>query len=136
MWGIPWFAAGVSFVRIMRVPELEGLSPVEVASRLQQCEGLVFFDSAGNFPSSVGAVFSIIAAQPEQLLRGNLSDAEDLARLKRVWSERCGDAVDCGFPLGGLCGWVEYQGDFVFGVYPQMLVYHHETGQWSESGNL
>jgi aminodeoxychorismate synthase component I len=136
MWGIPWFAAGVSFVRIMRVPELEGLSPVEVASRLQHCEGLVFFDSVGNFPSSVGAVFSIIAALPEQLLRGNLSDAEDLARLKRVWSERCGDAVDCGFPLGGLCGWVEYQGDFVFGVYPQMLVYHHETGQWSESGNL
>ena len=120
----------------MRVPELEGLSPIEVASRLRQCEGLVFFDSAGNFPSSAGTVFSIIAAQPVEMLRGNLSKAEDVARLKGAWSERRGDAVDCGFPLGGLCGWVEYQGDFVFGVYPQMLVYHHETGQWSETGNL
>ena len=100
----------------MRVPELEGLSPIEVASRLRQCEGLVFFDSAGNFPSSAGAVFSIIAAQPVEMLRGNLSKAEDVARLKGAWSERRGDAVDCGFPLGGLCGWVEYQGDFVFGV--------------------
>ena len=120
----------------MRVPEMEGLSPVEVAARLQHCEGLVFFDSAGNLPSSAGPAFSIIAAQPVEMLRGNLNNATDVARLKQAWSARRCDAADCGFPLGGLCGWVEYQGDFVFGVYPEMLVYHHETGQWSESGKL
>lgn len=120
----------------MRVPELEGLSPLEVAARLQHCEGLVFFDSAGNLPNSAGPAFSIIAAEPVELLRGNLGFPADVRRLKQAWAERRCDAADCGFPLGGLCGWVEYQGDFVFGVYPEMLVYHHETGQWSESGKL
>ena len=26
---------------------------------------------------------------------------------------------DHGFPLGGLCGWVDYEGDFVFGDFTE-----------------
>ena len=41
-----------------------------------------------------------------------------------------------GFPLGGLCGWVEYEGDFVFGDYPEMLVFSHTDQVWWEIGDL
>jgi aminodeoxychorismate synthase component I len=44
--------------------------------------------------------------------------------------------VDCGHPQGGLCGWVDYDGAFTFGHYPQMLVYEHEQKKWHEKGHL
>ncbi len=43
---------------------------------------------------------------------------------------------DCGFPVGGLCGWIDYEGDFVFGDYPEMLVYNHRDDVWWETGQL
>jgi para-aminobenzoate synthetase component I len=43
---------------------------------------------------------------------------------------------DPGFPLGGLCGWVEYEGNFVFGDYPEMLVFSHTDQVWWEIGDL
>ncbi|MEY3896345.1 MAG: aminodeoxychorismate synthase component, partial [Verrucomicrobiota bacterium] len=45
-------------------------------------------------------------------------------------------AGDHGFPVGGLCGWVDYEGDFVFGDYPEMLVYSHRDHTWWETGQL
>jgi aminodeoxychorismate synthase component I len=45
-------------------------------------------------------------------------------------------AAEPGFPLGGLCGWVDYEGDFVFGDYAEMLVYRHDEGVWWEVGRL
>jgi len=43
---------------------------------------------------------------------------------------------DFGFPAGGLCGWIDYEGGFVFGEYPEMLVYRHADGVWLETGGL
>jgi aminodeoxychorismate synthase component I len=35
-----------------------------------------------------------------------------------------------------LCGWVGYGGDFTFGVFPEMLVHVHDSGEWWEIGTL
>ena len=45
-------------------------------------------------------------------------------------------APDRGFPLGGLCGWVGYDGGFVFGDYPEMLVWDHRSTRWHQTGAL
>lgn len=112
------------------------MSPLEVAAHLSHLDGLVFFDSSGHAPDNAGPAISIIAAAPEFLVRGNLHHLEDRQHLRGFWRARQREAVDCGYPLGGLCGWIEYDGSFVFGHYPQMLVYQHEQQQWREQGKL
>lgn len=115
---------------------LQDMSPLEVATHLSHLDGLVFFDTAGNQPNHAGPAISIVTAQPEFLIRGNLQDESDRARLQQVWHAQRQESVDCGYPLGGLCGWVEYDGTFLFGHYPQMLIYQHEQQQWQERGQL
>ena len=115
---------------------LQEMTPLEVAKQLAHCPGLVFFDSAGHAPSNAGPSISVIAAEPESLLQGNLNDTADLTRLKHAWILHSRATVDCGYPLGGLCGWVDYDGSFTFGHYPQMLVYEHEQKLWHEKGHL
>jgi aminodeoxychorismate synthase component I len=44
--------------------------------------------------------------------------------------------TDCGFPVGGLFGNVDYEGQYRFGLYDQTLVYLHHTGEWFECGQL
>ena len=109
---------------------------MEVAAHLSHLDGVVFFDSSGNTPNSAGPAVSIIAAAPEFYVRGNLHDLADRRRLQQIWHSHQREAVDCGHPLGGLCGWIEYDGSYVFGHYPQMLIYQHEQRQWREHGNL
>ena len=119
-----------------RPHKLDGLSPLEVAERLRHLDGLVFFDSAGNVPGGCGRTVSVIAARPSRVLRGSIHDASD---RKVLWDAlRSGPVVagDHGFPLGGLCGWVDYEGDFVFGDYPEMLVHCHDEQTWWEIGGL
>lgn len=116
--------------------DLTGLLPIEVVARLQHLDGLVFFDSAGNFPHSVSQAVTIIAAMPTQLLRGNLSNENDRARLRRALQDQQQPCMDRGFPWGGLCGWIEYDGSYLFGEYPQMLVYCHHQQAWHERGTL
>jgi len=111
-------------------------TPWEVAQHLSHCQGLVFFDSSGNAPNHAGPAISLIAAEPEFILRGQLHDADDRRRLQQVWQAHQKESVDCGYPLGGLCGWIDYDGSFTFGHYPQMLIYQHEQQQWQETGNL
>ena len=48
------------------------MTPVEVAAALRHLPGLVFFDTAGNLPSSAGQPVSVIAARPAQLLKGSI----------------------------------------------------------------
>jgi len=115
---------------------LRGMTPLEVASHLSHLDGLVFFDTAGNAPNQAGPCLSIVAAEPEFLLCGNIHNKADRARLQQAWHAQRRESVDCGYPLGGLCGWVEYDGSFVFGHYPQMLIYQHEQQQWQERGQL
>ncbi len=107
------------------------MRPVEVAAGLLHLGGLVYFDSSGNFPEGTGEVISIIAARPEQELRGDIHDLTEVEKVLAV-SETCGGNL----PNGGVCGWVEYEGGYCFGIYPEMLVYRHTADQWYEVGNL
>ncbi len=115
---------------------LDGLSPVEVAGQLRHLDGLVFFDTAGNFPSGSSRPVSVIAANPVQVLRGNIHVSADREILRATLAQGPQVVGDHGFPVGGLCGWVEYEGDFVFGDYREMLVYSHRDATWWEIGNL
>lgn len=108
------------------------MQPADVAAGLQHLGGLVFFDSSGNFPDSSGEIISIVAARPTRVLQGNISDTSELEQLL----EECAAANDSALPNGGLCGWIEYEGDFTFGVYPEMLIYRHSTASWCEVGGL
>lgn len=112
------------------------LSPWELAQRLCHLDGFVFFDSAGHRPSNAGPAISLIAALPETILAGNIHSPIDRQRLRQIWLSKQGPAIDCGYPQGGLCGAIEYDGSFVFGDYPQMLIYQHDAQRWIEIGQL
>ena len=115
---------------------LDGMTPIEVAARLRHLSGMVFFDTAGNLPSSAGQPVSVIAARPARILRGSISAADDRALLRDALAAAPQVAGDLGFPLGGLCGWVDYEGDFVFGDFDEILVFRHNDQTWWESGRL
>ena len=110
--------------------ELE-LSPSDVAQALQHLDGLVFFDSSGNFQDSAREHLSIVAARPSQTFTGHLSEPSE---LEACLAEHSGQASE--LPNGGLCGWVEYEGDYCFGLYREMLVYRHSDQKWFEVGSL
>jgi len=120
-----------------RVTALDGFGPMEVARSLSHHEGLVFFDSVGNLAPGQGNVLSMIAARPQTVLRGSIHSPDEVARLEMILANAgAGAAADSGMPAGGLCGWVEYEGDFVFGDYPEMLVFRHADASWWETGAL
>lgn len=112
------------------------MSPVQVASALRHLPGMVFFDSSGNLPSRCHAPVSIIAARPVDVLRGDISDPADMGRLRERVATCQTHAPSLGFPMGGACGWVDYEGGYCFGIYPEMLVYQHDRKQWWQCGNL
>lgn len=115
---------------------LDGITPVEVAAGLRHLPGLVFFDSAGNLPFSAKQPVSVIAARPTRILRGSIHVAADRAILRAALTDAPPSSGDHGFPLGGLCGWVDYEGAFVFGDFPEMLVFSHHDRSWHEVGTL
>ncbi len=115
---------------------LGGLSPVEVAARLRHLSGLVFFDTAGHSPSGASRPVSVIAARPSSILTGNIHSSEDLEKLRTGHHRGLTVTRDHGFPSGGLCGWISYEGDFVFGDFSEMLIFSHRDATWWETGNL
>jgi para-aminobenzoate synthetase component 1 len=115
---------------------LDGIEPVEVAAALRHLPGMVFFDTAGHVPSGASRALSVIAADPRQVLRGSIHNAADRQLLRAAIADAPRDSGDHGIPLGGLCGWIDYEGCFVFGDYPDMLVFCHETATWHGSGGL
>ena len=115
---------------------LDGFSPMEVAERLRHLNGLVFFDSAGNLASGSSRPISVISARPARLLKGSIFSARAQETLRVALANGPKLAGDRGFPLGGLCGWVDYEGDFVFGDYREMLIYCHDDHSWWETGRL
>ncbi|MEY4242691.1 MAG: hypothetical protein RLZZ245_276 [Verrucomicrobiota bacterium] len=121
---------------VMRQLSLDGMSPLEVAGGLRHLEGLVLFDTAGNVPSSAGRPISVVSARPVEVLRGRVDCAADLEVLRCALARTSVPAGDRGFPAGGLCGWCSYEGDFVFGNYPEMLIYSHYDQTWWEFGDL
>ena len=112
------------------------MSPAEVAAGLRHLPGMVFFDSAGNLPSSADRPVSIIAARPSRILRGSIHEASGRKSLREAVANGPVVPGDPGFPLGGLCGWVDYEGDFVFGVFTEMLAFCHSDQTWHEVGLL
>ena len=112
------------------------MTPAAVAAGLRHLPGLVFFDTAGNLASSAAQPVSVIAARPARILRGTIHAPGDRAMLREALAA-ARSAHGChGFPLGGLCGWVEYEGDFVFGDFREMLVFSHSDQIWWEAGRL
>lgn len=124
-------------------PELSvpgsALSPREAAARLCREPGFVWLDSAGNLPAADGdGAFSLLAARPREILRGNLRTdfplLEDaLERMKRERAERGGEPIEDA-PAAGLFGTVDYEGGFCFGRYDEALVYRHRSGDWLAGG--
>jgi hypothetical protein len=108
---------------VTRPVKLDGLSPVEVAGRLLHLEGLVFFDTAGNFPSGGSRPISVIAARPSRIVKGSIFSPDARESLRAALAAGPKLAGDRGFPLGGLCGWVDYEGDYVIGDFREMLIY-------------
>jgi len=121
---------------VTRPMRLDGLAPVEVAGRLRHLDGLAFFDTAGNFPASGSHPISVLAARPERILRGSIFSPSDRGSLRAALAAGPKIAGDRGFPLGGLCGWVGYEGDFVFGDFREMLIFCHDDHTWWETGRL
>lgn len=108
--------------------------PEAVARGLAHLPGLVFFDTAGNLPSKHSPPLSIIGARPTEIISGHLSDPSALDHALKKRNTNL--APDYGFPTGGACGSIDYDGKFTFGIYPELLVFHHQSGEWWEVGNL
>lgn len=119
-----------------KVPGLEGAEAIDVARGLRGLGGLVFFDTSGNIPEKAGRVVSVIAAAPAAIHRGSVFSEKDREKLRAVLAANPAGGGDHGFPEGGLCGWVDYNGDFVFGEYRDMLVRDERSGEWWERGDL
>ncbi len=105
------------------------LSPIEAAARLRHLPGFIYFDSAA--PSAGGAV-SLLSANPLEIHVGHLQ--QDIHHLRDCLARHQEVVADCGFPLGGLFGYVGYDGHYVFGEYDSLLVYHHEDDCWEIAG--
>jgi len=118
------------------LPKLTTLAaePEDLARQLSHLPGLVYFDTVGNLPTNHAPPLSIIAANPVEILRGHISNPASLKKSLAPWQDPL--ARDYGFPTGGACGWIDYDGTYTFGIYPEILIYHHQTGQWWESGHL
>lgn len=112
------------------------MEPIDVARGLLWLGELVFFDTAGNLPSKAGRAVSVIAAAPAAIHRGSVFSETDLTHLRAILATNPARSGDHGFPEGGLCGWVDYEGNFIFGEYRDMLVRDEENGEWWERGDL
>lgn len=121
---------------LRRICRLDGVEAVEVARQLEWLGGLVFFDTSGNVPSGWGRACSVISAAPSAIYRGSIFCESDQNFLRSRLAEFKGLGGDHGFPDGGLCGWVTYEGAFVFGEFHEMLIRDDETGEWWERGGL
>jgi len=115
---------------------LGGSSPVEAAQGLRHLPGFVFFDTSGHVPPGRLKPLSVLAARPVGILEGSIHEKRDRKRLRTALDEHSPGGLAPGFPAGGLCGWIDYDGRFVFGVYPEMLVHFHGDGEWLSVGDL
>lgn len=97
---------------------------------------MVFFDTAGNVPQGAARPLSILAAAPTAVHRGSIRKDADLENLRDLINNNQTCNGDFGLPAGGLCGWFDYEGEFVFGEYHEMLVRDEISGEWWELGGL
>lgn len=121
---------------LRRAHWLDGAEAMDVAKRLEWLGGLVFFDTVGNIPSGWGRACSVIAAQPTEIFTGHIFQEAAVEKLCESLRKNARATGDQGFPQGGLCGWVTYEGEFVFGEYREMLIRDEQSGDWWEIGGL
>jgi aminodeoxychorismate synthase component I len=120
---------------LVRTPRPVALdfTPVEAAAACGHLPGRVFFDTA--LEGGEAGQLSLVAACPAEVLRGRTDD--DWARLRHALAARAGGAdCDLGLPNGCAAGWVDYDGQFCFGLYENALIYRHGERQWYEIGDL
>lgn len=120
--------------------QLNEVAPARLAAELRHLPGLIFLDSSSSdAPGSESPAgrYSLIAARPLRVFRGNLFDESSLAPLRaRIAGRRCSTRPDLGRPGPGFYGTVDYEGGFHFGEYPECLLHDHRSGRWFESGTL
>lgn len=118
-----------------QVVELD-MTPIEVVSALQHLPDLIFFDTSGNISSRSHAPVSIVAANSVETIQGRIDNDADVGRLRAALGQWGVQARSLGFPVGGACGWIDYEGGFCFGIYPEMMIYQHDREQWWQCGDL
>lgn len=96
-------------------------SPEEAARAWRGREGLVFLDSSLPSPGSL----SLLACEPDLIVEGN-----DWDRLEEELARRSRSEADLGHPQGAAVGWVNFDGTFRFGFYPQTHVFLHGPETW------
>lgn len=105
------------------------VDPMILANSLAQEENMLFFDTSGNLPKTYKEPLSLLAARPSKVLSGNLSDTSELEEILEKYQT---DEIDTAFPTGGLAGWVDYNGDYCFGLYEEFGVYSHFDQRWKQ----
>lgn len=118
---VPWAAHALKtsphhFLRALSV------TPTQMAAQLRHRPGLVWMDSSLPLPGAV----SVLTSDPVEVLQGQISSDWELVR-EALRTPRAA--------VGGLYGWVGYDGHFVLGVYPHGLIYDHDSAVWYEFGN-
>ena len=108
---------------------------MEIFQRLSHLAHPVFLDSSGNLPHDANAPHSLIAAAPCEIAQGNLNDPQDYAAFSSRYRHTLVDGPDTGLPLGAWIGTVDYDGQFWFGLYRNLLLYCHQSGAWHEVGD-
>lgn len=101
--------------------------PTELAALLQDQPGFVFLDSS---LARTGAI-SLLASHPTRYLEGQLPET---GPLKAELSSRAQPSADCGLPLGGAIGYVEFDGKYHFGIYPTLFIFRHDDRSWWMAG--
>jgi aminodeoxychorismate synthase component I len=112
------------------------MAPAELARRCRHLPGFVFFDSA--LPDDKDNRFSILAACPREVIAGTTQKDWDQLQERLAHSKLEGaipTRPKLGFPQGMAAGYVEYEGDYCFGIYQDLLVFDHQKEGWKTIGN-
>ncbi len=104
------------------------LTPAEAAARLARRRGFVFLDSA----VAGGGSISILACEPDCILRGHIDRREELAA---ALDRRRRETPDRGLPAGAAIGSVAFDGRYEFGFYEHLLIYLHDRDAWVAVGD-
>jgi aminodeoxychorismate synthase component I len=112
-------------------------TPEEVAASLRHLPGFVWLDTSGRCPDADrDSAVSLMAACPLRTLTGHISDPAPLEEALGSLAGNSAASVDWGLPLNGLIGTVDYDGHYRFGLYGQVVIHRHRSGEWFETGDL
>lgn len=126
---------------------IERCSPCQVAAELSHLPGFLYLDSsiteALTGPNR-DSRFSLIAACPRTVIRGNLFNQIHFNSLKKLYETRSSPNTASPYapfvgsrsPEAGLYGYINYDGEYTFGEYDEVLVFDHVLESWKEWGDL